>query len=122
MSQKNEAADDQLNRQTKILEGNYEHLKDLGGNVREKYEKIYLKMVNEIQKQHFDNLLQILRHREKYAIKNVDEVIEKLRNHIASQLIRIQEKFWLNNDVNEALVTLEICKEKFKDYKGNINW
>lgn len=122
MSRKLEAGDGSLDRQMKTIESNYALLKDFGGNAREKYEEIYLRMVKEIQGQHIENLLEILRNREKYVVKNVDEVMDKLRNHIASQLIRIQEKFWIKNEVSQSLITLEMCKQKYQDYKGIKNW
>lgn len=122
MSRKLETGDGSLDRQMKTIESNYALLKDFGGNAREKYEEIYLRMVKEIQGQHIENLLEILRNREKYVVKNVDEVMDKLRNHIASQLIRIQEKFWIKNEVSQSLITLEMCKQKYQDYKGIKNW
>lgn len=122
MSRKLEAGDGSLDRQMKTIESNYALLKDFGGNAREKYEEIYLRMVKEIQGQHIENLLETLRNREKYVVKNVDEVMDKLRNHIASQLIRIQEKFWIKNEVSQSLITLEMCKQKYQDYKGIKNW
>lgn len=104
------------------IEMNYDRLRDFGGIVRKKYENVYLRMVNELQPQHIDSLWQLVRKREKYVVKNVDDIVEQLRRHIASQLIKIQEKFWHSNNVDAALIALEICRDKFKAYKGIKNW
>lgn len=118
-----EAIDDvQVDDQMAVVEANYDRLRDFGGIVRGKYESVYLRMVNELQPQHIDSILQIMRKREKYVVKNVQDITSKLRSHIASQLIRIQEKFWQTNNVDAALAALEMCRDKFKAYKGIKNW
>lgn len=117
-----ETKKDKINAEVEIMEENYKRLEKMGGTIRERYEKVFLRMVNVLQREHIEELLQIVRKHEKCALKNVDTVLDQMRTHIASQLIKSQEKFWQQNEVDSAIVALEMCKEKFKPYEGIKDW
>ncbi|TDG43012.1 hypothetical protein AWZ03_010534 [Drosophila navojoa] len=55
------------------------------------------------------------------TILNKDTLIERVRMRMSQLLPKINENFFVSNDVGKKLITLEVLKEKFEPYKGT-NW
>ncbi|XP_017868759.1 PREDICTED: uncharacterized protein LOC108617466 [Drosophila arizonae] len=55
------------------------------------------------------------------TILNKDTLIERVRMRMSQLLPKINENFFISNDVGKKLITLEVLKEKFEPYKGT-NW
>lgn len=55
------------------------------------------------------------------TILNKDTLIERVRARMSQVLPKINDNFFVSNDVGKKLITMEVLKEKFEPYKGT-NW
>ncbi|KAM7345487.1 nnf1a [Cochliomyia hominivorax] len=101
------------------IEANYDKYKDFGDKVFQKYVTIYKQMWSKLNPTHLEPFAKILMERENIVLKGQDELTETIRNNLQKQMQQALQNFWQSNGVSEALISLELCKEKFKSYEGH---
>lgn len=106
-------------KEVENVEANYDKYKDFGDKVFRKYEDLYKQMWSKLQPVHLEPFAKILLEHENIALKGQDELTETIRNNLQQQMQQALQNFWHSNSVSEALISLELCKEKFKSYEGH---
>lgn len=101
------------------VEESYEKLKDFGENVRKEYEQLYSAMWRNLKASHLEPFSKILEEHQKIVLKDQDVFINLVRNNLQQQMIHVLNNAWQTSNVSEALISLEICKEKYKSYEGH---
>lgn len=101
------------------VEADYEKYKDYGENARMEYEKLYTEMWSKLNETHLEPFAKIMLERENVVLKGQDQLIESIRKHVQQASINALNNFWQAYNVSEALISLEMCKEKFKPYEGH---
>lgn len=101
------------------VKANYDKYKDFGNNVYREYETLYKQMWSKLQPGHLEPFAKILMEHENIALKGQEELTETIRNNLQQQMQQALQNFWHSNSVSEALISLELCKEKFKAYEGH---
>ncbi|XP_073823170.1 uncharacterized protein isoform X2 [Musca autumnalis] len=72
-----------------------------------------------LNENHLEPIAKTLIEREKIVLKHREQIINSVRNNLQKQMINTLNNFWQNAGVSEALISLEMCKEKFQAYAGN---
>ncbi|XP_065368236.1 uncharacterized protein Nnf1a [Calliphora vicina] len=98
---------------------NYEKFKGFGDKVYQEYDTLYKQMWSKLNAVHLEPFAKILLERENIALKGQDELTETIRHNLQNQMQQALHTFWHSNSVSEALISLEMCKEKFKSYEGH---
>ncbi|XP_011290977.2 uncharacterized protein LOC105261578 [Musca domestica] len=101
------------------VEDNFIKLQDFGENVRQEYERLYNEMWTGLKESHLEPIAKTLMEREKIVLKHREQIVQSVRNNLQKQMINTLNNFWHNAGVSEALISLEMCKEKFKSYEGH---
>ncbi|XP_061402851.1 uncharacterized protein LOC133338744 [Musca vetustissima] len=100
------------------VEENFVKYQNYGENARQEYEKLYTEMWNGLKDEHLEPIAKILMERDKIVLKHREQIVQSVRNNLQKQMINTLNNFWQNAGVSEALISLEMCKEKFKSYEG----
>lgn len=100
-------------------QGIYEKYKNFGNDAYQEYEKLYKKMWSKLNPIHLEPFNKFLMEHKNIALKGQDELTETVRQNLEQQMQQALSNFWHSNSVSEALISLEMCKEKFKCYEGH---
>lgn len=101
------------------VEENLAKYKDFGEQVRKEYEELYSVMWSNLNESHLEPFAKVLLERENNQLKGSEQIIEGIRKNLQAQMINALHNFWHGNGVSESLISLEMCKEKFKSYEGH---
>uniref|UniRef100_A0A1B0FNP7 Uncharacterized protein n=1 Tax=Glossina morsitans morsitans TaxID=37546 RepID=A0A1B0FNP7_GLOMM len=102
----------------KDLVAQYDRFKDFGENARKTYEQLYREMMLSLNAEHLEPFNRVLLKNDEVQIKNMESVIENMRQKLLEKLLKKWNGFWLSSGVSESLISLEMYKEKFKEYEG----
>ncbi|KAL9921179.1 nnf1a [Glossina fuscipes fuscipes] len=100
------------------LAAQYDRFKDFGENARKTYEQLYREMVFSLNAAHLQPFNRALLKSDDLQIKNMETVIGHMRQKLLEKLLKKWNDFWLGSGVSESLISLEMYKEKFKEYEG----
>lgn len=100
------------------IEANFEKYKNFGNIVLEEYSNLYTQMWSNLKSEHMEPFVKTLLEHENIALKGQTELVETIRKNLQQQTQQVLNNFWHSNSVSEALISLEMCKEKFKFYEG----
>uniref|UniRef100_A0A1A9VGA4 Uncharacterized protein n=1 Tax=Glossina austeni TaxID=7395 RepID=A0A1A9VGA4_GLOAU len=100
------------------LVAQYDRFKDFGENARKTYEQLYREMMFSLNVEHLEPFNRVLLKNDEVQIKNMESVIEHMRQKLLEKLLKKWNDFWLSSGVSESLISLEMYKEKFKEYEG----
>lgn len=100
------------------VEANFEKFKNFGNIVLEEYSNLYTQMWSNLKSEHMEPFVKTLLEHENIALKGQTELVETIRKNLQQQTQQVLNNFWHSNSVSEALISLEMCKEKFKSYEG----
>lgn len=100
------------------VEANFEKCKNFGNIVLEEYSNLHTQMWSNLKSEHMEPFVKTLLEHENIALKGQTELVETIRKNLQEQTQHVLNNFWHSNSVSEALISLEMCKEKFKSYEG----
>ncbi|XP_023172824.1 uncharacterized protein LOC111600776 [Drosophila hydei] len=92
----------------------------IAAKVKEEYEKALIDIFADMGPNCLEPFAAILLENEN-TILNKETLIERVRMRMSQLLPKINENFFVSNDVGKKLITLEVLKEKFEPFKGT-NW
>uniref|UniRef100_A0A1A9ZYB4 Uncharacterized protein n=1 Tax=Glossina pallidipes TaxID=7398 RepID=A0A1A9ZYB4_GLOPL len=95
-----------------------DRFKDFGENARKTYEQLYREMMFSLNVEHLEPFNKVLLKNNEVQIKNMENVIEHMRQKLLEKMLKKWNSFWLSSGVSESLISLEMYKEKFKEYEG----
>lgn len=102
----------------KDLVAQYDRFKDFGEDARKTYEQLYREMMLSLNAEHLEPFNRVLLKNDEVQIKNMESVIENMRQKLLEKLLKKWNGFWLSSGVSESLISLEMYKDKFKEYEG----
>ncbi|EDW61396.1 uncharacterized protein Nnf1a [Drosophila virilis] len=89
----------------------------IAGKVKAEYDKALMEIFADMGAMCLEPFAAILLEHEN-TILNKDTLIERVRARMSQALPKINDHFFVSNDVGKKLITMEVLKEKFEPYKG----
>ncbi|XP_034477985.1 uncharacterized protein LOC117784370 [Drosophila innubila] len=99
------------------IEEAYNRHTPIAAKVQAEYDKALKDVFTDMSSECLEPFAAILLEHEN-TVMNKNTVTESMRSKMSELLARINESFFVQNDVGKKLITLEVLKERFEPYKG----